>query len=118
VQHSAGEATLRAGDEWGCKPDAVETAKNEPSVASAPAAVATPRTARRASRVQAAREDRVSGTLAEETALLQTALAAERKGQRTQATTAIMRLLSRYPDSPLVPEARTVLDRVSHSTAP
>jgi ferric-dicitrate binding protein FerR (iron transport regulator) len=113
VHHSAGDATLRAGDEWGCRPEAREPPKDTAVTQAAPAP--SPRVARRALSQRAVVE-RAEGTLAEETTLLQTALAAERKGQRGAATTALMRLLSRYPDSPLAPEARTVLERVSRPT--
>jgi hypothetical protein len=114
VHHSAGDATLRAGEEWGCRPEAREAPRSD-AVVSRATAGPLPRVARRAP-VRQAPNDRAEGTLAEETTLLQSALAAERKGQRAAATTALMRLLSRYPDSPLAPEARTVLERVSRPT--
>jgi len=105
VRHSSGEAMLHAGDSWGCRPeDRAATAQQ--ANASAPA-VAAGRTG------VARRAERPAGTLGEETALLQTALAAERKGQQAAATAALLRLVSRYPDSPLAPEARTILERVS-----
>jgi hypothetical protein len=126
VQHASGEATLHAGEEWGCRVSESETADDaretgaegvgasQPADEARPAVRAPRRGGSRAVLRDHERDDKREGTLAEETALLQTALAAERKGQRTTATTAIMRLLSRYPDSPLAPEARTVLERVSH----
>jgi hypothetical protein len=116
VHHSSGEATLRAGDEWGCRPEARDAPRADAVVPRTPAVVPSPRVASRGSARQAAPIERAEGTLAEETTLLQTALAAERKGQRAAATTALMRLLSRYPDSPLAPEARAVLERVSRPT--
>lgn len=112
VHHSAGEATLRAGDEWGCRPESREPPKAD-VVVSETKVGPSPRPSRRGAMRAPAQDEREVGTLAEETTLLQTALAAERKGQRAAATTALMRLLSRYPDSPLAPEARTVLERVS-----
>ena len=101
VQQGAAEAMLHAGDEWGCEP--------KPTTASAAEPV-RPRFGW--SRGRAAPPVR-SGTLAEETALLQSALSAERKGHSDAAAISAGRLVARFPDSPLVPEARAVLDRVS-----
>jgi TolA-binding protein len=52
------------------------------------------------------------GTLDEETRLLRSGLAAERNGDLGGAAAAFEQLLSRYPQSPLVPDARTALRRV------
>jgi hypothetical protein len=102
VQHGASEAMLHAGEEWGCEPKATTAAVLEP--VRAPRVASAPRG--RAQQVK-------SGTLAEETALLQGALAAERKGHPSAAAVSAGRLVARFPESPLVPEARAVLDRVS-----
>jgi len=55
------------------------------------------------------------GTLGAETSLLQRALAAERRGNRDQTQALLNQLLSKYPSSPLAPEARRALTRVSGS---
>jgi ferric-dicitrate binding protein FerR (iron transport regulator) len=102
-QQSAAEAMLHAGDEWGCEA--------RPATAS-PADTGRPQKAGPGARGRVAQPVRGS-TLAEETALLQNALAAERKGRPGAAAVAAGRLLARFPDSPLAPEARAVLDRVS-----
>jgi hypothetical protein len=114
VHDRAGIATLLAGDEWGCgalaaKGTVGETASLPLLPRHSPRASLRPDTAHRS--------ERNSGTLAEETALLQTGLAAERRGQRAPAALALSRLLSRFPDSPLAPEARGALERVSHPPA-
>jgi TolA-binding protein len=54
----------------------------------------------------------VVAALGEENRLFQAALAAERLGQRDQAELSLNRLLSKYPSSPLAPEARRALSRI------
>jgi hypothetical protein len=100
VQHGPAEAMLHAGDEWGCEAKPATGATLEPV-----------RPIRAGSRGKAA--PAVRGTLAEETALLQSALAAERKGYLASASATAARLVAKFPESPLAPEARAVLDRVS-----
>lgn len=102
VRHGAAEVMLRAGDEWGCEA--------KPSVSITPEPPARPPRSIPRGRVT---PPPVRGTLAEETALLQGALAAERKGHPGAASVSAARLVARYPDSPLAPEARALLDRVS-----
>lgn len=102
VEQGTSVAMLQAGDEWGCG-TAVSTADGpRPAKATAPG---------NRLRVPA----RAQGTLGEETTLLQTALAEERRGHRAAASVAAARLVARYPDSPLAPEARAVLDRLSQA---
>jgi hypothetical protein len=118
VHHAAGTAMLHAGESWGCPEAPVVVARNdvEPRVAAndarpdkkvtrvrqtAPATVAQPAALER------------EGTLAKETALLQSALAAEHGGHRDAAMAALTKLLSTYPESPLLPEARAALKRVA-----
>jgi hypothetical protein len=103
VQQGATEAMLRAGGEWGCEARSTTASAADPVRAPKAAPVL---------RGKAAQPSR-SSTLAEETGLLQSALAAERKGQSGVAAAAAGRLVARFPESPLVPEARAVLDRVS-----
>lgn len=110
VHHGGDVVTLLAGGEWGCRADerAAEGDSQHADRMTQPTVHGSGRTG------VARRSERGSGTLAEETALLQTALAAERTGQFDAATAALTRLLSRFPDSPLGPEARDVQRRVSH----
>ncbi|HEX7669350.1 MAG TPA: FecR domain-containing protein [Polyangiaceae bacterium] len=112
VHDRAGVATLLVGDEWGC--GAVAARGTE--ARSAPPFQRRPLHPSLRADTARTRPER-TGTLAEETALLQTGLAAERRGQRGPAAAAFTRLLSRFPDSPLAPEARGALDRVSHPPA-
>jgi hypothetical protein len=101
VQHGAAEAMLHAGDEWGCEA--------KPSVVVTQDPVRPPRAASRGRPAPPP----VRGTLAEETSLLQGAIAAERKGHPGAASVSAARLVAKFPDSPLAPEARALLDRVA-----
>lgn len=109
VHHVGGVSWLNAGNHWGCDEPAPEAASNAPSPPEATAAPLPP------ARKPAARMPTANprGTLAKETRLLQSALAAERKGRRAQAARQLQQLLKRYPSSPLAPEARQALRRVS-----
>lgn len=104
VEQPSASAMLYAGDEWGCG--------SPPPAMEAPEPTVKP-TVRRARPIPSTR---TQGTLAEETALLQTALAAERHGFTGAASVAAARLVARYPDSPLLPEARAVLDRAAQKS--
>jgi ferric-dicitrate binding protein FerR (iron transport regulator) len=103
VENASAAALLHAGEEWGC--GSMSVASETPPA---------PKTASVTSRGKGG-ASRAQGTLAEETALLQSALAAERRGHRSAASVAAARLLARYPDSPLAPEGRAVLDRLSQA---
>jgi hypothetical protein len=119
VHHDSQETALNAGDSWGCS--SPETAQ---SPAPAPAALGetgTPgssgaATAKPGAHVvaqHAAKEPPSRSTLAEETQLLQSALAAERLGNRDKARIMLQSLLTEYPSSPLSREATRALARVS-----
>jgi len=102
VHHGAGEVTLTSGESFGCEPLAApveETQKVEP--------VSRPRAPREPA------PKRASGTLGAEADLLGAALAAERSGEYAKAREKLATLLELYPGSPLVPEARQALARVS-----
>jgi len=119
VHHAAGTAMLHAGESWGCPEAPVAVGRSvAPSAVTNEALTAVRTThAVRAGRRQASSEPQPErgrdGTLAKETALLQAALAAERRGRRDAAMAALTRLLADYPESPLVPEARAALKRVA-----
>ncbi len=118
VHHAGGRAMLHAGDSWGCPEAPVQVARNDApqlqaAPAPAPARVTSRKSAPSANVARAQRE----GTLAQETELLQSALASERGGRRDAAMTALTRLLSAYPESPLLPEARAALKRVAVASA-
>ena len=111
VEHEGGTTWLHAGEAWGC------TDPSPPAtVASAPAPGASrPAAGERAS--LPATGDAVGkpspGTLVQQTRLLQSALAAERRGDRARAARDLRTLLTRYPDSPLAADARASLARVT-----
>ncbi|HEY2407641.1 MAG TPA: FecR domain-containing protein [Polyangiaceae bacterium] len=118
VYHGSGETALNAGDAWGCS-------ALEPAAASAPAGEVTqsaddtthqPSPAVKSSHAalrSSPRDVPAHGTLAEETKLLQSALASERVGNLEQSRTLLQTLLSEYPSSPLAHEATRALARVS-----
>jgi hypothetical protein len=126
VQHRAGSAFLKPGMQWGCG-ERTETRAEAAlaAVVEAPKAIVeadlaatdeAPRARTRIARRHANRARRSaaaaeSGTLDRETALLATALAAERDGDRTRASALFSELLLRHPRSPLAPEARSGLAR-------
>jgi hypothetical protein len=115
VQHDGSETALNRGDRWGC--DGNPSAQlGAPAVAeSAPEldrAVSEPRPFPRSS-PRAPQH----GTLAEESRLLQEALAAERLGQQPRAQSLLEQLLARYPSSPLAPEARRAATRIANGAA-
>ncbi len=97
VRHRDGTTYLGTDSRWGCEGEAKATAAKAPE----PTANDAPR----------ARPQRASGTLAQEIELLSTALSAEQKQDRERARELFAELLGRYPNSPLVPEARAGLAR-------
>jgi hypothetical protein len=116
--HRAGkQVVLNGGDSVGCdQPRAVE----QPRAVSQ----AEPAPAEREHRVRRSGPERaaarkpdapppVSGTLAQETELLQAALAAERRKDYAAARRSLRVLINRYPESPLVGDAEQALERVS-----
>jgi hypothetical protein len=109
VHHAAGTAMLHANEAWGCpeSPPVATPAAPLPVVAAAPHAVHRGPAANLP--VRASRD----GTLGRETELLQSALASEREGRRVAAMASLTELISTYPESPLLPEARAALRRVA-----
>jgi ferric-dicitrate binding protein FerR (iron transport regulator) len=114
VQHASGETQLTATQSWGSSSPAAEQptvvapiAGSTESVARGPAAAGARRT------VDTPKQPK--GTLGEETSLLQLGLANERKGDLRGAAVSFESLLSRYPESPLAPDARAALSRVKGS---
>jgi TolA-binding protein len=110
VQHDAGETPVGATQSW-------STPDVEPPAPVVATAVEPPARAPAASGPRRAPEPKLlRGTLAEETSLLNAGLASERKGDLGAAATSFESLLSRYPGSPLAPEARAALARVKGGT--
>jgi FecR protein len=109
VQHASGETRLTATQTWQSV-HAVE----QPAVVAAPAggesATRSPASVGARRGVDTPKQPR--GTLDEETSLLRLGLANERKGDLRGAAVSFESLLSRYPESPLAPDARAALSRV------
>jgi len=118
VQHGAAETALNAGDSWGCGEGASSAT---PADSAAPASNEAPSadgTAGTSEPGHSVRPGHVSerGTLADENRLLQDALASERLGNKAKAQGQLTRLLAKYPSSPLAPEAKRALARVTSGT--
>ncbi|MGC4066416.1 MAG: FecR domain-containing protein [Polyangiaceae bacterium] len=97
-------AWLRAGDRWASREEPVSS-PTEPR-----AAVPTPNRARTP---EGAKSDRVpTSTLAAESRALETAMAAKRRGDDTEALRQLEQFLRDYPSSPLAPNARVERFRV------
>jgi hypothetical protein len=119
VRYPSGEVTLTASQSW-TNPPLDSAPEPEPSSAApsgepAPKSSAAPRPTPRRTTSAPAPE---LGTLDEETRLLRSGLAAERSGDLARAAASFEQLLARYPDSPLVPDAKAALGRVRARRAP
>ena len=99
VRHRDGTTYLGTDSRWGCEPEAAKV--NAGAKAEADATASERRV----------RSQRPSGTLAREIELLSSALSAEQKQDRKRARELFAELLGKYPNSPLVPEARAGLGR-------
>jgi hypothetical protein len=105
VQSARGQVTLASGQSFGCDP--ISAPANPPARVEASTRPRTPREAL---------PKRSGGTLGTEADLLVAALAAERAGQHELARAKLQTLLSDYPSSPLVPEARQAMARIASRT--
>jgi len=116
VQSGSREVTLTAGQSWTSRvPAALEPPASDPARAEAKPPDAPKESSSAAKRTAPAPS---AGTLDEETHLLRSALAAERRGDLAGAAASLQLLISRYPHSPLVPDARSALARVKAREAP
>ena len=113
VQHAGRETALNAGDRWGCEAKASATLVE--SAAPAPTLDSALNDRHPVLRNGARPLER--STLGEESRLLQDALAAERVGQPKRAQNLLEQLLTRHPNSPLVPEARRASARIASASA-
>jgi ferric-dicitrate binding protein FerR (iron transport regulator) len=114
VQHGGSETALNAGDSWGC--DASAEHASEKAAGSSEASSTDPNDngASEVSRIpHGSARGAERGTLSDENRLFQSALAAERLGQKNKAELELNRLLTKYPSSPLAPEARRALSRIT-----
>jgi hypothetical protein len=120
VEHPGGETRLRAPGRWSSVEDLAAPSPAPPS-ASAPLAapVRAPLPATRHEtgswRAPPPATTPPAATLDEESRLLRLGLAAERQGHAAEAISLFEQLLSRYPKSPLTPDAREALRRVRQS---
>lgn len=106
VHHRTGKTLVHAHESWS---SADVQAPPEPQPE--PVTSARPKAGRAAPGAEKAPEGTPSGTLAEETRLLRTALRAERAGERERAQQLFGELLQRFPTSTLAPDAREGLAR-------
>ncbi|HYP74718.1 MAG TPA: FecR domain-containing protein [Polyangiaceae bacterium] len=115
VQHAGSETALNRGDRWGCEASPSAALLAAPVVEAAPERAVGVNEHRALPRSSA--RPAAHGTLGEESRLLQDALAAERVGQLVRAQSLLNQLLTRYPSSPLAPEARRASVRIEHAFA-
>lgn len=114
VRHAEGTVVLDPGQRFGCEPQASSAPVADAAPAPKPEAVepkAPRRTAGRIERRAKEKDARASGSLEQENQLLSGGLSAERSGNCAKAIGAFNELLSRYPNTPLAPEARGGLYR-------
>lgn len=120
VQHGGMETALNAGDSWGCIDAVTSAAAPQPTDA---ASVGTAQPSDDSvvdsghPSSHGSQHGLERGTLSDENRLFQAALAAERLGQKDKAAFDLNRLLTKYPASPLGPEARRALSRIAGSTS-
>jgi hypothetical protein len=114
VQTASGETQLTASQSWGTPAPVAPTTEQPPVASTAGASAESAARAPAASGAHrgADTQKQMRGTLEDETTLLRMGLADERKGDLRSAASAFESLLSRYPESPLAPEARAGLARV------
>jgi hypothetical protein len=113
VQHASGETQVTATQSWGSSPLSERPAAVAPVVGLAESVSRGPAATGARRGVDTPKQPR--GTLDEETSLLRLGLANERKGDLRGAASSFESLLSRYPESPLAPDARAALSRVKGS---
>jgi hypothetical protein len=133
VRSAKGVVFVGGGKQWGCAREAAPpvpnpstaaaaavkdtTAERAPIATPAPVQAPAPLIAKKAPARRHALRARPQpqlpdGTLDEENRLLESALSAERAGDLRQARKLFAQLLTRHPNSPLIPEARLGLARV------
>lgn len=116
VRTSTSATFVTPGQQWGCGADQSEHVVVAPTSRPPDAVVAAEKSAqarRVASKPSASATAATSSTLALETDLVGRALAAERRGEFTLARSLYARFVEQYPSSPMAPEARRGLRRVS-----
>jgi ferric-dicitrate binding protein FerR (iron transport regulator) len=109
-QNGGTETALNAGDSWGCSQN-LDSSK--PSDVTQPDSSQESGSDANRGALHNALHAPDHGTLSDENRLFQAALAAERLGQKDKAELDLDRLLSKYPGSPLGPEARRALSRIA-----
>jgi hypothetical protein len=112
VHRAAAVERLEAGNSSGCELPAVAEEDQAPVEEVATPGGKSPRPERVAPPVPAPRAPVKPSTLAEENRLLQSALAAEARGEHRAAEDYLRSLLTNYPKSPLAQDAEAALRRV------
>jgi hypothetical protein len=110
VTHNGKTVNLGPGTSWGC---GFGDAASDPSARVETFADLKPAPGER-SAPGGGSAVKARGTLDQENRLLKAALSAERNGSPERARALFSELLSRYPSSPLVPEARAGLGRLAN----
>ena len=111
VHYATGDVTLTASQSWSNQRAPEPATPVLQPVAKDPRE-ASPKTLLSSPRKTGEPSASPSGTLDEETRLLRSGLAAERSGDLTGAAASFNQLLTRFPQSPLAPDARAALVRV------
>lgn len=113
VHHGTETTLVHALRSWSSASASTEARvpDREPATAPEPAPVTNPKVSRSTPSAEKAPEASPSGSLAQETRLLQAALRAERAGDRERAQELFHELLQQFPASPLAPDARQGLSR-------
>jgi hypothetical protein len=126
VQHHGTEILLHAGDRWSSLSPLAETRDPEPKIDSTPSASAdrapnrlkASNTAPRGSVASKSAEPVEKSSLAAENRLLQAAMTARQQGDARRAAELASELVSRFPTSPLVEEARVERMRALAASGP
>jgi ferric-dicitrate binding protein FerR (iron transport regulator) len=120
VKHRSGETRVKAPGTWSSLEPPATTLPAPPLASASPGPVVQPpppaeRRERGPRRAPPPSTVTPPTTLSEESRLLRLGLAAERQGHAAEAVSFLEQFLSRYPRSPLAPDARDALRRVKQS---
>jgi FecR protein/Tetratricopeptide repeat len=117
VRRAHGETRVRAPTTWSSAAAADSSAAlPAPELAPSPPSAEPASSALPAPALKGGHSVVPSTTLAQEAQLLRQGLAAERQGRASDAVSTLTQLITKYPHSPLVPDARAALARVEAGT--
>jgi hypothetical protein len=122
VRHAHGETRVAAPRTWSSVAAAADpsTSATAPDIAPSPIDSSASPSSRSESpaATMATHGPTPRATLAQEAQLLRQGLAAERQGRASEAISALTELVTKYPNSPLAPDARAALSRVKPGMRP